>query len=46
MYLPHAIALQALLTPGTLVHDNCIYHLFQHYQYIVELAVEEVRTVC
>ena len=30
MYLPHAIALRALLTPGTLALDDPVFRLFQH----------------
>ena len=30
MYLPHAIALRASLTPGTLALDDPVFRLFQH----------------
>ena len=30
MYLPHAIALRASLTPGTLALDDRVFRLFQH----------------
>ena len=33
MYLPHAIALQASLTPGTLALDDRIFRLFQQFQH-------------
>ena len=33
MYSPHAIALHASLTPGTLALDDCVFRLFQQFQH-------------